>query len=136
MATSSTGVNRSRRLRADGDGWALLGGRLCEHCTLAGTLARLLDDGTGRIASNFLPLVKILLEMDRPKSRLIRLRNPNVVRLLRGLATGSIPLTHDGLHQETPWRTVTHLRGTCEQCSRPVDRPREDAEGVPSRMIL
>ncbi|MFD8780455.1 hypothetical protein [Streptomyces sp. NPDC059916] len=48
--------------------------------------------------------------MDRPKSRLIWLRNPNVVRLLQGLATGSIPLTHDGLHQEPPWRTVTHLR--------------------------
>jgi hypothetical protein len=88
----------------------LLGGRLCEHCTLADTLARLLDDGTGRVAPAFLPLVKILLEMDRPKSRLIWLRNPNVVRLLQGLATGSIPLTHDGLHQQTPWRTVTHLR--------------------------
>ena len=48
--------------------------------------------------------------MDRPKSRLIWLHNPNVVRLLQGLATGSIPLTHDGLHQETPWRTVSHLR--------------------------
>ncbi|MFD3471739.1 hypothetical protein ACFWWM_36465 [Streptomyces sp. NPDC058682] len=88
----------------------LLGGRLCEHCTLADTLARLLDDGTGRVAPELLPSVKILLEMDRPKSRLIRLRNPNVVRLLQGLATGSIPLAHDGLHQETPWRTVTHRR--------------------------
>jgi len=88
----------------------LLGGRLCEHCALADTLVRLLDDGTGRVAPEFLPLVKILLEMDRPKSRLIWLRNPNVVRLLQGLATGSIPLSHDGLHQETPWRTVTHLR--------------------------
>ncbi|MFC8491992.1 hypothetical protein ACFUJU_14590 [Streptomyces sp. NPDC057235] len=88
----------------------LLGGRLCEHCTLADMLARLLDDGTGRVAPAFLPLVKVLLEMDRPKSRLIWLRNPNVVRLLRGLATGSIPLSYDGLHQETPWRTVTHLR--------------------------
>lgn len=81
---------------------------LCEHCTLANTLAHLLDDGSGRVAPEFLPLVKILLEMDRPKSRLIWLRNPNVVRLLHGLATGSIPLTHDGLHQETPWRTVSH----------------------------
>ncbi|MFF9206296.1 hypothetical protein ACF1AE_31735 [Streptomyces sp. NPDC014986] len=36
--------------------------------------------------------------------------NPNVVRLLRDLATGTVPLTHDGLHQETPWRTVVHLR--------------------------
>ncbi|MFC1230469.1 hypothetical protein ACIGW5_30835 [Streptomyces prasinus] len=88
----------------------LLGGRLCERCTLADTLGRLLDDGTGRVAPPLLPLVSALLEMDRPKSRLIWLRNPNVVRLLRGLANGSIPLTHDGLHQETPWRTVTHLR--------------------------
>ncbi|MGW7198495.1 hypothetical protein [Streptomyces chryseus] len=88
----------------------LLGGRLCERCTLADTLARLLDDGTGHVALPLQPLVATLLEMDRPKSRLIWLRNPNVVRLLRGLATGTIPLTHDGLHQETPWRTVAHLR--------------------------
>ncbi|MFI8951516.1 hypothetical protein ACIGO6_34070 [Streptomyces sp. NPDC053750] len=88
----------------------LLGGRLCERCALADTLVRLLDDGTGRVDPEFLPLVKILLDMGRPKSRPIWLRNPNVVRLLQGLATGSIPLTHEGLHQETPWRTVTHLR--------------------------
>ncbi|MEU9189383.1 hypothetical protein AB0D14_33550 [Streptomyces sp. NPDC048484] len=88
----------------------LLGRRLCERCTLADTLTRLLDDGTGRIAPSLLPLVTTLLEMDRPKSRLIWLRNPNIVRLLLGLATGAIPLTHEGLHQETPWRTVVHLR--------------------------
>ncbi|MET7543435.1 hypothetical protein [Streptomyces sp. NPDC005507] len=73
----------------------LLGGRLCERCTLADTLARLLDDGTGHVARPLQPLVTTLLKMDRPKSRLIWLRNPNVVRLLRGLATGTIPLTHD-----------------------------------------
>ncbi|MCX5316084.1 hypothetical protein [Streptomyces sp. NBC_00154] len=84
----------------------LLGGRLCERCTLA----RLLDDGTGHVALPLQPLITTLLKMDRPKSRLIWLRNPNVVRLLRGLATGTIPLTHDELHQETPWRTVAHLR--------------------------
>lgn len=88
----------------------LLGRRLCERCTLADTLTRLLDDGTGHVAPWLQPLVTSLLEMDRPKSRLIWLRNPNVVRLLRGLATGTIPLTHVGLHQETPWRTVAHLR--------------------------
>ncbi|MFI8793618.1 hypothetical protein [Streptomyces sp. NPDC055105] len=91
--------------------WSRFSGMaLCEHCTLADTLAHLLDDGTGRVAPEFLPLAKILLEMDRPKCRLIWLRNPNLVRLLQGLATGSIPLTHNGLHQETPWRAVTHLR--------------------------
>ncbi|WP_207309504.1 NUDIX domain-containing protein [Streptomyces kasugaensis] len=57
-----------------------------------------------------MPLVTALLEMDRPRSRLIRLRNPDVVRLLQSLANGDIPLTHEGLHQQTPWRTVAHLR--------------------------
>ena len=90
----------------------LLGWRLCERCTLADTLNRLLNDGTGRVASSLQPLVTALLETDRPKSRLIWLRNLNVVRLLRGLANGNIPLTHDGLHQEAPWRTVT----TCATC--------------------
>ncbi|MFI1293671.1 hypothetical protein ACH4VM_35435 [Streptomyces sp. NPDC020792] len=88
----------------------LLGGRLCERCTLSDRLIRLLDDGTGRVAPSLQPLVTALLGMDRPKSRLIWLRNPNVVRILRELATGTIPLTHDGLHRETPWRTVAHLR--------------------------
>ncbi|MFB6782500.1 hypothetical protein ACFCX0_35245 [Streptomyces sp. NPDC056352] len=88
----------------------LLGGRLCERCTLADTLGRLLNDGTGHVAPALQPMITALLETDRPKSRLIWLRNPNVVRLLQGLATGTIPLTHDGLHRETPWRTVAHLR--------------------------
>ncbi|WP_326709661.1 hypothetical protein OG758_10050 [Streptomyces sp. NBC_01474] len=88
--------------------WSRFSGMaLCERRTLADTLAHLLDDGTGRVAPEFLPLVKILLEMDRPNCRLIWLRNPNIVRLLHGLATGSIPLTHNGLHQETPWQSVS-----------------------------
>jgi hypothetical protein len=54
----------------------LLGGRLCERCTLADTLGRLLNDGTDRVAPSLQPLVTVLLKMDRPKSRLIWLRNP------------------------------------------------------------
>ncbi|MFD3803101.1 hypothetical protein ACFWSF_33760 [Streptomyces sp. NPDC058611] len=46
----------------------LLGGRLCERCTLADTLGRLLDDGTGRVAPSLQPLVTALLEMDRPRA--------------------------------------------------------------------
>ena len=104
------GVTRDFFCDRCGSEGLLLGGRLCERCTLADSLDRLLNDGTGRVAPSLQPLVTALLETDRPKSRLIWLRNPNVVRLLRGLANASIPLTHDGLHQEAPWRTVTHLR--------------------------
>ncbi|MFE7758436.1 hypothetical protein [Streptomyces sp. NPDC057429] len=54
----------------------LLGGRLCERCTLADTLARLLDDGTGQVALPLQPLVTTLLKMDRPKSWLFPGRQP------------------------------------------------------------
>ncbi|MFI0220425.1 hypothetical protein [Streptomyces lydicus] len=43
----------------------------CDRCTLADTLACFLDDGTGHVAASLQPLVTSLLEMDRPKSRLI-----------------------------------------------------------------
>ncbi|WP_327394030.1 hypothetical protein [Streptomyces phaeochromogenes] len=85
--------------------------KFCDFLTNpAYRLTRILDDGTGRVAPSLQPLVTTLLEINRPKSRLIWLRNPNVVRLLRDLATSTIPLTHDGLHHETPWRTVARLR--------------------------
>ncbi|MFB7113211.1 hypothetical protein [Streptomyces sp. NPDC056291] len=45
----------------------LLGGRLCERCTLANTLGRLLNDGTGHVAPALQPLITALLETDRPK---------------------------------------------------------------------
>ncbi|MFB6580537.1 hypothetical protein ACFCYC_24560 [Streptomyces sp. NPDC056402] len=88
----------------------LLGRRLCERCTLADTLGRLLDDGSGRVHPPLAPLVDLLLDLERPKSRLIWLRRPNVICLLQSLATGRVPLTHEGLQQETPWRTASHLR--------------------------
>ncbi|MFE4413346.1 hypothetical protein [Streptomyces sp. NPDC056821] len=66
----------------------------------------------GGLAPSLQPLVTALLGTDRPKSRLIWLRNPNVVRLLRGRADGSIPLTHDGLHQDAPTSSSTSGRST------------------------
>lgn len=88
----------------------LLGRRLCERCTLADRLADLLDDGTGQVHPRLAPLVDLLLALDRPKSRLIWLRRPNVVHLLQGLATGRVPLSHQGLQQQEHWRTAAHLR--------------------------
>lgn len=46
----------------------LLGRRLCERCTLADALGRLLDDGTGRVAPSLQPLVTALLEMAGPRA--------------------------------------------------------------------
>jgi hypothetical protein len=88
----------------------LLGGRLCEHCTLSDQLTALLDDGTGRIHPKLIPLHQFLVSLDRPKSRLIWLRNPQVPALLRDLATGAVPLTHEAIQALPNWRTAAYLR--------------------------
>ncbi|MFB7224862.1 hypothetical protein [Streptomyces sp. NPDC056227] len=88
----------------------LLGGRLCERCTLSDRLTALLDDGTGRIHPQLIPLHQLLVSLDRPKSRLIWLRNPQVPALLRDLATGTVPLTHDAIQALPNWRTAAYLR--------------------------
>jgi hypothetical protein len=88
----------------------LLGGRLCERCPLSDQLTALLDDGTGRIHPQVVPLHQLLVSLDRPQSRLIWLRNPPVPALLRGLATGTVPLTHDAIQALSNWRTAAYLR--------------------------
>ncbi|MFF3734624.1 hypothetical protein ACFYXM_31120 [Streptomyces sp. NPDC002476] len=84
----------------------LLGGRLCERCTLSDQLTA----GTGRIYPQLIPLHQLLVSLDRPKSRLIWLRNPQVPALLRDLATGTVPLTHDAIQALPNWRTAAYLR--------------------------
>jgi hypothetical protein len=48
----------------------LHGGRLCTRCTFRDRLAELLDDGTGSIRSELVPLADTLLAMDNPRSGL------------------------------------------------------------------
>ena len=92
----------------------LLGGRLCERCTLTSRLTVLLDDGTGRVRPELMPLFGLLTAMDRPASGLAWLemrpgRPGNAAQMLRQLGLGQIPLTHDAFHQLQPWRTAAHL---------------------------
>jgi hypothetical protein len=88
----------------------LLGGRLCERCTLTDKLAAALDDGTGRVNPALTPLFDALTSMEKPRSGLNWLRNPPVPELLGALATGRIPLTHEALHTAPSWRTAAYLR--------------------------
>jgi hypothetical protein len=88
----------------------LLGGRLCEHCTLSDRLTVLLDDGTGRIHPRLVALHQLLVSLDRPKSRLIWLCNPQGPALLRDFATGTVPFTHDAIQALPNWRTAAYLR--------------------------
>ncbi|MFJ9968682.1 hypothetical protein [Streptomyces avermitilis] len=45
-------------------------GRLCTRCTVADRLSQLLDDGTGRIRPELVPLADSLRTMDSPLSGL------------------------------------------------------------------
>jgi hypothetical protein len=62
------------------------------------------------------PLFDALTAMDRPRAGLIWLQNPKVPQLLRDLATGRIPLTHEGLHAAPSWRTAAYLRDLLMTC--------------------
>jgi hypothetical protein len=87
-------------IRCGGQG-RLPAGRQCARCALTGKLAAALDDGSGRVNPALMPLFEALTSMDKPVSGLIWLRNPKVPQLLGDLATGRIPLTHQGC---TRWR--------------------------------
>jgi hypothetical protein len=91
-------------------------GRRCARCALSDKLAAALDDGTGRVNPALAPLFEALTAMDKPVSGLIWLRNPKVPQLLGDLATGRIPLTHEGLHAVSSWRTAAYLRDLLMTC--------------------
>jgi len=92
----------------------LLGGRLCERCTLTSRLTALLDDGTGRVRPELRPLFDLLVATDKPGSGLawleMRPDQPgNASQMLRQLGLGQIPLTHDAFHELQPRRAAGHL---------------------------
>ncbi len=91
-------------------------GRRCERCTLTDKLVAALDDGTGRVNPALTPLLEALAAMDKPRAGLIWLQNPKVPQLLGDLATGRIPLTHEGLHAAPSWRTAAYLRDLLMTC--------------------
>lgn len=88
----------------------LLGGRLCEHCTLTDKLTALLDDGTDKVRPELVLLFEGLRSTTRPKSTLTWLLNPHVPELLRGMATGQLPITHEALAECGNWRAASFMR--------------------------
>jgi integrase len=95
----------------------LLGGRLCERCTLTSKLAAALDDGTGQISPALVPLFDALRSMGKPHAGLDWLsNNPQVPRLLSALATGQVALTHQALAGLPNWRTAAYLRDLLMSC--------------------
>ncbi|HWS91287.1 MAG TPA: recombinase XerD, partial [Mycobacterium sp.] len=60
------------------------------------------------------PIVEALCRVDRPASILTWKRSPRVQALLAGLASGDIPLTHQGLDEAGTDREIDHLRSLLE----------------------
>lgn len=97
---------------------------ICARCVLAERLHELLGDDTGRIRPELLPLFETLRQMERPWGGLTWTNQPHVQQNLQALARNRVPLTHEGLSQLTPWRSVAYLRDLLMQCGvlPPADR--------------
>ncbi|MFE7835943.1 hypothetical protein ACFU53_07750 [Streptomyces sp. NPDC057474] len=121
ICTTCAGFSQSFACARCGLEDKLHGGRLCTRCTFADRLAELLDDGSGQIRPELVPLADSLLAMDKPLSGLTWLytgkgRTDSPEHLLRHLGRGEIALTHEAFHPLQPWRAASHLRELLMAC--------------------
>lgn len=95
----------------------------CARCRAVLRVEEALDDGTGVMNLALAP-VATALDGKRPETVLLWLRRPHVRDLLTALATGQLPLTHDGLTSHDRPITARYLRHELMACGilPPVDR--------------
>lgn len=87
---------------------------LCAHCCLVDDLTALLADGHGDISPIVRPLFDALTSQTLARSATIWLiNNPAAKQLLRDLATGVVPLTHDTFTAHGSPQKVLYLRQLC-----------------------
>ena len=109
--------------RCGTEGWRHYAG-ICGRNVLAERLTAILDDGTGAVRPELVPFFDSVVAMSRPRSGILWLTKPHVPPILRALAQGDVPLTHDGLSTLSPWRSVIYVRDLLVGCGTlpPVDR--------------
>jgi hypothetical protein len=109
--------------RCGQEGWRHYAG-ICGRCVLTDRLTTILNNGTGTIRPELVPLFESICAMSRPRSGILWLSKPYVPPILQALARGVVPLTHDGLSMLTPWRSVAHIRDLLVACGTlpPIDR--------------
>src|SRR5664279_2377421 len=69
----------------------------CLRCSLKRRLSGILDDGSGMVAAAMLPFFNAMVSMGRPRQGLTWLNSAAVRQRLTDLATGVVPLTHEGI---------------------------------------
>lgn len=117
------GIGNFTCTRCANEGWNHYKG-VCGRCVLSDRLTQALDDGTGRIRPELVPLFNLVVAMSRPRSGILWLTKPHVPPLLTAIAHHQVPLTHEGLSSLSPWRSVIHIRDLLVACGilEPVDR--------------
>lgn len=103
------GIGNFTCTRCGEEGWNHLKG-VCGRCVLRDRVAAALDDGTGHVSPGLAPFLEYLCAMRRPRTGILWLNGTHTRRLLHDLATGEVPLTHDGLAALQPYKAVSHLR--------------------------
>jgi len=95
--------------RCGREGWREHAG-ICGWCVLRDQVEELLDDGTGRVRLELTPLAALILSMKRPRSGIRWLTRPAPRGILRALARGEVPLTHEGVHSLPPLKSSIYIR--------------------------
>ncbi|MET7817955.1 hypothetical protein [Micromonospora zamorensis] len=83
---------------------------LCPACKLNRRITLLLDDGTGHIRPALRPLATALRNAPNLSTSRLWLYKPQAAELLTALATGRVPLSHDGLSTWPRPGAARHLR--------------------------
>ena len=107
--TDCAGLPSHTCTRCGREGWMEQRG-VCGWCVLSDKLAAVLDDGTGRIRPELLPFRDRMVAMPRPRTGILWLNKPHVPPLLHAIATGQVPLTHDGIASLTPANSASYVR--------------------------
>ncbi|OIN80733.1 hypothetical protein [Mycobacterium malmoense] len=81
----------------------------CARCALREDLCKILLHHPADLTA-MQTLIEVLCGVDRPESILTWKRNIQVPKLLGGITSGAIPLTHDGLATAGSGRHIDHLR--------------------------
>ncbi|WP_415853449.1 hypothetical protein [Sinomonas sp. G460-2] len=95
--------------RCGREGWRERAG-ICGWCVLKDHVEELLDDGSGRVRAELAPLAALIVGMRRPRSGIRWLSRPEPRGILRAIARGQVPLTHDGIHTLPPLKSSLYIR--------------------------
>lgn len=83
---------------------------LCAPCVLRDDLGVVLDDGTGRVRPELVPLFDALRDQPNPVSAILWIGKPAVHELLHRLAVGDLPITRETFSDHHRPKLAQHIQ--------------------------